>query len=113
MLFALSLYTRVLLRKTRVYRERELIFYTVKDECARVRRISDRAAKRSFAICRLMLELSTELSDLLALHNTQSMQSKKNNFKLELILFELLLVRVHFLEAAYLATLFFGYYIKT
>jgi hypothetical protein len=60
-----------------------------------------------------MLELPAGLSDLHALQNTQSMQSKKNNFKLELILFELLLVRVHLLEAAHLATLFFGYYIKT
>lgn len=34
----LSLYTRVLLRKTRVYRERELIL--------RVRRISDRAFRK-------------------------------------------------------------------
>ena len=42
----LSLYARVLLRKTRAYRERELILYTVKDECARVRRISDRALRK-------------------------------------------------------------------
>ena len=60
-----------------------------------------------------MLELPAGLSDLHALQNMQSMQSKKNNFKFELILFELLLVRVHPLEAAYLATLFLGYYIKT
>ena len=59
-----------------------------------------------------MLELFVGLSDLLALHALRALQSKKNNSKLELILFELLLVRVHFLEAAYLATLFFGYYIK-
>ena len=49
----LSLYTRVLPRKTRVYRERELILYTVKDDCTRVRRISDRAAKPRFAIRKL------------------------------------------------------------
>lgn len=59
-----------------------------------------------------MLELSVGLSDLLALHALRVLQSKKNNFKLELILSESLLVRVHFLKAAYLATLFFGYYIK-
>ena len=60
-----------------------------------------------------MLELPAGLSALLALHALRVLQSKKNNFKLELILFKLLLVRVHFLEAVYLATLFFGYYIKT
>ena len=42
----LSLYTRVLRGKTRVYRERELILYTVKDDCAKVRRTSDRALRK-------------------------------------------------------------------
>ena len=55
-----------------------------------------------------MLELPVGLSDLFALHALRVLQSKKNNFKLELILFKLLFVRVHFLEAVYLATLLFG-----
>ena len=59
-----------------------------------------------------MLELPVGLGDLLALHALRVVQSKKDNLKVELLLFKLLLVRVHFLESAYLATLFFGYYIK-